>query len=460
MEHLISPLITVPNEILYLIVKDLKKREILSLLQTNSTFHLPLRSLLISKYKNDVLHYAAWSDNLDLLRLALFAGADVSCSKVSLYDYSNRRNNALHRAVRRGNTAIIAELLLHNPPLEKRDEYSNTPLLSAAAYGHQAVVDLLLTAGCNSAAHGYHGQTLFETAVISGLESTAVKFIGQATESSLIIAFESKRLGLARLIKRSGVAFAPFISQAAEAGIEYVKLCLADGARINDVNHDTKCTALSIAARKGDIELVKFLLTKGANPNAGPRKNRPIMTAVRYGMTRVVRCLLKHGVDLTCLKNPPANVLLVACALSPPAIVEMLLDAGQGLEINGNPEDQRKPAPLHVAAKTSNCAVIKLLLKRGVKRNASRGPKEETALHWAARGGKFMAVEALIEGGVDATLRCGGYTALKVANHSSASPSDKAMTMAALVRGGADITELGKHSRIIVTRQLLRDGEE
>ncbi|KAL0634962.1 hypothetical protein Q9L58_006080 [Maublancomyces gigas] len=453
MEHFISPLITVPNEVLYMIAKCLEKGDVLSLLQTNSTFHLPLRSLLISEHKNDVLLYAAWSNNLDLLKLALCAGADVSCRKSSIYDCLRLNNTALDRAACGGYTAIITELLRYNPPLEERNRHMNPPLHSAVENGHQAAVDLLLAAGCDPTARGHERRTIFKTAVISGLESTATKFIDQIAEDSIITIFSMKRLGIARLIK----PIAPYIGYAAAAGVEFVKLCLADGARVNDLDTSTNGSALAVAAETGNIEVVQFLLDQGANPNAGPNWRRPIIIAARCGHIDVVRCLLEHGVDLTSLNTGNTNVLLVACASSPAQIVAMLLDAGQKLKIDGDGRDKRKPAPLHVAAENGNFSVITLLLERGAKVNAIRGPKQETALHRAARLGKSGAVEALLEGGADPSIRCNGFTALMLA--SNPFPS-KVRTMAALVKGGADINELRTRSRELVSRILLGDEEQ
>lgn len=461
MDTMISPLLTLPNEIFNDIAKRLVNRDVLSLLRTHSTLQLPLVYLLVSRRQNDALLHGAQFNNHELVKLALSAGADVTCRKMSHDNSKGFNGTALHRAAVKGNTATIAELLRFNHPLEVRDSHKETPLLIAARHGHQAAVDQLLAAGADPSAESRLYESLFDTAVASGLESTARQFIDQAAQKSMRNAIVKKRLAMASLIATRGFASAPFIRQAALAGVGFVKLCLADGAPINKVHSSTKSTVLSIAVGKGDVELVQYLLDNGANPNTGPQKNRvPIMSAVRQGNTDVVRVLLKHGVDLTGLKKPGADVLALACAYSTPEIVAMLLDAGQGLELDGKKGEMRQPGPLHCAADYGNVEVIWLLLKRGANVHARRGRKGETPLHWAARKGNFEAVKALLNGGADPMIRCHAFTALLVANDSGATPDKKERTMAALVRGGADIKELDTRSRDIVRQRLEKDEKE
>lgn len=191
---------------------------------------------------------------------------------------------------------------------------------------------------------------------------------------------------------------------AAAAGVEYVALCLEDGALVNSVDKATGYTALAVAVGHGNKEVVEFLLARRADPDKGPKKTRPIMIAAYCGNLEMTRRLLAHGVDLKGLRTAYADVLVAACASAPAEVVALLLDAGQGLEVNGNPGNQRRPGPLHVAAKSGNVAVVKLLLERGAKVDERRGPKLETALHWAKKAGREGAVNALLEGGAESVL--------------------------------------------------------
>lgn len=468
--HGMSPLLAVPNEVLYEIAGYLPRPDVISLQMTCHSFHLPLLSLLISQNKNEILLFAAERGHLALARMALAAGADVAYNGGFTRRYTFYRDTALHRAAAGGHTAVITELLRYNPPLEDRGGGMQSPLYSAAWGGHQAAVDLLLAAGCNpNGRGGASNSTLLFAAITSDLEPTAIAFIAQTGECEFKEAIRLHRITIATLMFARGIAKtlpAP-LHIAAGAGVEAVELCLANGARINSIHPIYKSTALSAAVGRGNMDVVKYLLGKGAGVNLGPKKFRPIMNAVYHGNTEMVKLLLEHGVDLTGLRNPYADVLVSACVGSPPALVTLLLDAGQGLEVNGCANDDRKPGPLHVAAENGNTEVIKLLLERGAELDARRGPKWETPLHWAARATSKEAVEVLLKAGADPKLKCNGSTPLLMANRSWGSVNGRGRTMAALVQGGADINELGAKSRSVVhdileaeeLKQRLKEGK-
>jgi ankyrin repeat protein len=55
----------------------------------------------------------------------------------------------LHRAAREGDLAAVEDLIRKEYPVNRFDDFGNTPLHYAVASGNLAVVDLLLKAGAN-----------------------------------------------------------------------------------------------------------------------------------------------------------------------------------------------------------------------------------------------------------------------------------------------------------------------
>ncbi|KAJ5364331.1 uncharacterized protein N7496_010044 [Penicillium cataractarum] len=73
-----------------------------------------------------------------------------------------------------------------------------------------------------------------------------------------------------------------------------VKLLIDAGANPN-TREDEGCTSLHFAVERGDIEMVQFLIDKGADMEVTAARDTPLMMAVRLGDTEVVKKLLANG---------------------------------------------------------------------------------------------------------------------------------------------------------------------
>lgn len=400
-----TPLLTIPNEILFEIANLLPRKCLIALLKTCRAMQQPLHAFLLSRFKNQILLFAAKKTRLDLLRIALSAGADVS------YDGQTEPNSepdviwrgkdtALHYATYSGDTAIIAELLRYNPPLEHVGSCTRTPLLSATYAGHEAAVDMLLAAGSDPEARDGNGKTLLSLAIQLDLTRTAEAHIHQMDEDTLDEAVEERQLSIVKLMFANGIGdvVVPPLQLAVYSGLSYVKLCIEHGEPedIDDVNEDG-VTALALAAECGYMHIVVYLLAQGADVNAGPLLKRPIMRAVAGGYIHIFKLLLQHGADLTVLRTEEVDILWKACSTGEVEIVEILLDALDGWV----PTDKYL---VWVAASNRLPGVVRLLVERGIDVDGRGELSSGTALHRAAGFKHRVMVEALLECGADIEL--------------------------------------------------------
>lgn len=93
---------------------------------------------------------------------------------------------------------------------------------------------------------------------------------------------------------RGGLRRTPLISAADKGRMEVVTFLVERGAEI-DARDAAGLTAFHLAAAHGNEEIVAFLLSRGANAATGDNvRVTPLQDACREGHLRVVQLLLKH----------------------------------------------------------------------------------------------------------------------------------------------------------------------
>jgi len=143
-------------------------------------------------------------------------------------------------------------------------------------------------------------------------------------------------------------------------------------------------TALQYAAMTGRIEIMKMLISKGADVNARDQFGRtPLLEACGRPNTQAVALLLEAGA------TPHPEALGFACWLNRSEATALLLKAG--LSPDGGIVD---------AAQGGHVKLLRFLLQKGANVNARSG-SGNTALHTAALQGGIEAVTLLLEEGAD-----------------------------------------------------------
>lgn len=116
-------------------------------------------------------------------------------------------------------------------------------------------------------------------------------------------------------------------------------------------------TALTIAARYGQAEVVRYLLDLGAEAD-----DHALSLAVDKGHNEVARLLISRGVDP---KDNP-EVLSRAVLQNNVTLAQLLLDHGAGQHVNVvSGTGTRVSLPLHVAVTKGHHEMVKLLLAHG-----------------------------------------------------------------------------------------------
>jgi ankyrin repeat protein len=148
---------------------------------------------------------------------------------------------------------------------------------------------------------------------------------------------------------------------------------LVSGANIEAESDSEEETPLMIAAFEGKIEMVKFLLSKGAKIDAvnfNGNTEVGILAGTTYLLDEVaieglnmIKFLISEGAKINTKDDSGATPLILACWAGNDRIVRFLLASGANI----SDKDNADMGPLHWAALRNHPSTVKILLDKGAK---------------------------------------------------------------------------------------------
>lgn len=138
------------------------------------------------------------------------------------------------------------------------------------------------------------------------------------------------------------------------------------GNDVNKLTHDSR-TYVYWAANRGNVELVEYLLSKGAKTNLEDSHGAsPMGFAAGGGQTntKIYDAFIKAGADIKAVNHDGANLLLLAIANDKDfALTNYFVSKGLSLQSR----DAAGNTAFNYVARTGNIACLKALLEKGVK---------------------------------------------------------------------------------------------
>ncbi len=205
--------------------------------------------------------------------------------------------------------------------------------------------------------------------------------------------------------------YTPLMAAARGRKVDMLRWLLAKGAPPAAAD-GSGMTALHYACEKGDLESARVLLDKGAPVNAAQKKGfTPLHLAAKSGNVALIELLLARGANLNSVVQARYNALGFACMQTNQDAALLLLARGADWRIRAKVGH----TPLVHAAWYGQTETVKRMIAKGADIN-SRGAWAMTPLIAAASGQREETVRFLIDAGADVNARTvDGINALNIA---------------------------------------------
>ena len=296
--------------------------------------------------------------------------------------------NSLHCAARGGNEAIIETLLSSGLDINSRSNDGTTPLMMAAFTGQEKTVDLLLSKGADPHLKNFIGRNLLHAAAEGGNISIVKSMLSRSIDIDS---------------KDDELSFTPLIIAVKENHVEVMKYLLQKGADISLTTGSKKGNALHIASQYGSVAAIEMLLCYYLRPDSRDREgNTPLVYAAGCGQIEAVNCLLKHGADPFLRGEHGWSLLHFAAQSGNVIIIETMLS--KGLDIDAR-DETLGVTPLMVSIESGKLEAAKYLLEKGADKSLKTTPGKLPLLSIASVAGSIAAVEMLLSHGCNIDAR-------------------------------------------------------
>jgi ankyrin repeat protein len=392
------------------------------------------------------LWIAATAGSAAMVERLLAGGGDANTANAT-------HVTALMAASRTGSASAVAALLARGARVnDAESSRGQTALMWASAQGHSAIVTTLLDHGADVRARSRVRPALVNRGDYNGGRANRLEDVGRGGFTALMFAARNGDVDVAESLVAAGAdvndaapdGTAPLLMAAHSGHGPLAALLLRHGADPNAAA--AGYTALHAAILRGDVELVKTLLERRADPRAFVTKGNPLrrfgeqqfvlpgtfvgstpfLLAARYAEVELMKILAAGGADTAVAMPDGTTALMLAAGVG-------WSDVGVGGFADRHARFLPAGAsPIGVPDWTRTLPAVELALALGGDVHARNGDGD-TAIHGAAKG--FDRVIALLvsKGArVDARNKR-GETALSIAS----ARADAAATVVLLRKLGA-----------------------
>ncbi|XP_041370021.1 E3 ubiquitin-protein ligase MIB2-like [Gigantopelta aegis] len=176
-----------------------------------------------------------------------------------------------------------------------------------------------------------------------------------------------------------------FLEAIQDSNVEKVKKVFGKFPKLANGRPENGITCLHVAANKGKLEIVKFLVEKEFDKDAKDASgDTPLLEALSGKHVDVARFLIEAGTDLDISNDNGQTAMHYAVRAGNPAVVRDLIVRGCDVNVTDNTGD----TPLHDAIGQNETSCAEIILTSPILDLTIANERGFNPLHWAAYHGK------------------------------------------------------------------------
>ena len=299
----------------------------------------------------------------------LFVACLVAAASAQTIDADR---DALFAAIRRGAVGDVERLIAKGANPGARDAQGTPALMAAALFADADMVTLLLKRGADPDLADESGATALMWSLPDRAKVQRLLDAGTTVDARS----ESGRTAL-------------LVAASYPGTVDLLRLLLARGADLRAEDR-AGTSALALAVRSADVEVVRFLVERGLKLdtlNPGAR---------RAGLARNYRPTIDYLISKGL--GPLPDELSTSATWQSPELLARAIDGGADINASNAAQYGRTALLTAVASEAAGPETLKLLLDRGANPNAAT-TERETPLDWAIYKGDRAKIQLLEQRG-------------------------------------------------------------
>lgn len=367
------------------------------------------------------LMLAAAQGHTEICELLLKAGANIFATDIC-------EQNAMHLAVANGCTEVVILLSIDKKLINSATDMNHTPLMLAAMYGYLNIFKILLRAGADPNARDIAGISVMHFAVMRGVPEMVrmllvfKELIHSTTKIGrtpfMFAVKKNENIKICEILLKAGAN--PFARDdndktamhlaAAKGPTEMVSYLSSYKELINAKDADGK-TPLMLAVDEGHFETAKVLLKIGASPFEKESGDNVMHTAIRKGNVELVKILLTYEKLIHIKGYSNKTPLMIAAEFGHTTICEILSKAGA----DPYETDEMGHDAMSYASREGHIEIGKILLAYKKLINSNDGNGVPPLFNYISDG-NIEFIQSFIQAGADPLAKDSqGWTAMHYA---------------------------------------------